>query len=226
MTPFIRFPHTPHIAWLGSAVPRDDKVMSPDEAHEFLNAPVIVEEKVDGANLGISIDSDGQLSVQNRGGYLDPPFAGQFSGLERWLNARQDELFDALGAELVLFGEWCAARHSLGYDLLPDWFVTFDVYDRAACRFWSVPRRNALAAKLALATVPALDEGRFTVAALVDLVTAATSSFRAGPLEGLYLRKDEGDWLVDRAKLVRSEFVQAIGEHWRDRAIERNRLVE
>jgi ATP-dependent RNA circularization protein (DNA/RNA ligase family) len=200
--------------------------MSGEEADAFLSMPLVLEEKVDGANLGISIDSDGELRVQNRGSYLDPPFVGQFSGLERWLDVRQDELFDALGAELMLFGEWCAVRHSLGYDRLPDWFVAFDVYDRAAGRFWSAHRRNDLAAKLALATVPAIDAGRFTVAALVDLVTATTSSFRDGPLEGLYLRKDEGDWLVDRAKLVRSEFVQAIGEHWRDRAMERNWLVE
>ena len=31
MTDFFRFPHTPHIAWLGQGTPRDDKVLSPDE---------------------------------------------------------------------------------------------------------------------------------------------------------------------------------------------------
>ncbi len=224
MTPFIRFPHTPHLAWLGASIPRDDKVLTREEADAFLAAPIILEEKVDGANLGVSFDSDGQLRVQNRGGYLDPPFAGQFAGLGHWLDLRQDDLFDALGAELVLFGEWCAARHSLDYDRLPDWFVAFDVYDRAVGRFWSVPRRNTLATGLTLATVPAIDAGRYSTSALVDLVATATSCFRDGPLEGLYIRRDEGDWLVDRAKLVRSEFVQAIGEHWRSRAIEKNHL--
>ena len=37
MTDFFRFPHTPHIAWLATGAPRDDKVLSPDEAHELLS---------------------------------------------------------------------------------------------------------------------------------------------------------------------------------------------
>ena len=57
MTDFYRFPHTPHLAWLGSAPPRDDKVLTPQEAKSFLSADVLVEEKVDGANLGFSVDA-------------------------------------------------------------------------------------------------------------------------------------------------------------------------
>ncbi|WP_257945770.1 RNA ligase family protein, partial [Pseudomonas plecoglossicida] len=53
-----------------------------------------------------------------------------------------------------LFGEWCAARHSLDYGTLPDWFLLFDVYDRSTGRFWSTVRRDALAAEAGLATVP------------------------------------------------------------------------
>ncbi|MGV3590570.1 MAG: DNA ligase, partial [Gammaproteobacteria bacterium] len=29
MDEFFRFPHTPHIAWLGAGMPRDDKVLAP-----------------------------------------------------------------------------------------------------------------------------------------------------------------------------------------------------
>lgn len=226
MNSFISFPHTTHIAWLSSAPPRADKVMNPREAHDFLASPISLEEKVDGANIGISIDADGDLRVQNRGGYLVSPYTGQFSGLDRWLAPRRDAFFDALGTDLVIFGEWCAVRHSLAYDRLPDWLLVFDVYDRTAGRFWSASRRNSLTAILGLATVPFLGTGRFSSDALVNLVSTATSSFYAGPLEGLYLRKDEDAWLVDRAKLVRAEFVQSIDEHWRSRAIEKNRLFE
>ena len=51
MTAFFRFPHTPHIAWLAPGVPRDDKVLSPADAAEVLAGEVVVEEKLDGANL-------------------------------------------------------------------------------------------------------------------------------------------------------------------------------
>ena len=52
MTDFFRFPHTPHLAWLGQGAPRDDKVLTPAEARALLTDAVVVEEKLDGANLG------------------------------------------------------------------------------------------------------------------------------------------------------------------------------
>ena len=120
---FFRFPHTPHIAWLATGAPRDDKVLSPAEAEDILSGPVVLEEKLDGANLGFSVSPDGVLRAQNRGQYLPQPFHGQFARLGPWLAAHEDKLFDALGPHLVAFGEWCAARHSLDYATLPDWWV-------------------------------------------------------------------------------------------------------
>ncbi|MEI7610790.1 MAG: RNA ligase family protein [Rhodospirillaceae bacterium] len=98
MSDFFRFPHTPHIAWLGEGTPRDDKVLEAGEASAFLDGEVVVEEKVDGANLGFSVSPDGELRAQNRGHYLERPFSGQFSRLESWLAPREDALFDALAA--------------------------------------------------------------------------------------------------------------------------------
>src|SRR5512137_41173 len=144
MTDFFRFPHTPHIAWLGTGSPRDDKVISPTEATALLAGAVVVEEKLDGANLGISVDPVGTLQVQNRGQYLHAPYSGQFVRLLSWLAQHQEALARALGKNLILFGEWCTARHSLNYVELPDWFLAFDVYDRNKASFWSTTRRNKL----------------------------------------------------------------------------------
>jgi len=127
-------------------------------------------------------------------------------------------------AGVMLFGEWCAARHSLGYDRLPDWFLLFDVYDRSQGRFWSAPRRNALAAALGLVTVPRLLEGRFTLPQLKDALVGQHSQFRQGALEGIVIRREMAQWCEARAKLVRPDFTQAIGEHWSRRRIEWNRL--
>ena len=52
---FYKFPHTPHLLWLGPGEPREDKVLTPSEVAEFLAGDVIIEEKVDGANLGLSL---------------------------------------------------------------------------------------------------------------------------------------------------------------------------
>ena len=225
---FFRFPHTPHIAWLAEGAPRDDKVLSPKEATEFLNADVVVEEKLDGANLGFSLSLGGELRAQNRGQYLVAPHAGQFARLPDWLLSHGDRLRAALAvhasAGLMVFGEWCAARHSLGYDHLPDWFLLFDVYDRSQSRFWSTPRRNVLAATLGLATVPRLLEGRCTLPQLRDVLSRQQSHFRKGALEGVVIRRESADWCEARAKLVRPDFTQDIGEHWSRRRIEWNRI--
>lgn len=224
-TEFLRFPHTPHLAWLGPGTPRNDKVLAPAEVKDLLAEEVVVEEKVDGANLGFSVSEHGTLRAQNRGSYLpiDAP-SGQWKPLKRWLAAYTQPLVDALYPDLMLFGEWCYAMHSVHYTRLPDWFLAFDVYDRAKREFWSVEPRNELLQRLGIAPVPELGRGRFDVESLKELL--GSSRLTDGPAEGLYVRREDGGRLLARAKLVRAEFVQAIDEHWSKRPLVENRLDE
>lgn len=99
----------------------------------------------------------------------------------------------------------------------------FDVYDRAEDRFWSTPRRNGLADALGLQLVPHVATGHFDLAGLRGLL--GESKIGDGPAEGVYVRRDEGEWLATRAKLVRPEFVQSIEEHWSRRALRSNSLL-
>lgn len=220
---FERFPHTPHLAWIGPGTPRADKVLSPEEASRLLADEVIVEEKVDGANVGLSVDAEGSLRAQNRGEYLQHGAHPQFQPLWPWLEARRSALTEALGSSLVLFGEWCFAVHSIQYRSLPDWFLGFDVYDREAGRFWSTGRRDALLAQLGLAGVPRLGKNRFTLPQLCAMI--GPSRLGAEAMEGLYVRRENEGWLQERAKLVRAEFSQAIEEHWSRRRLLKNQLA-
>jgi hypothetical protein len=97
------------------------------EARDLLAEDVAVKEKLDAANLGISVGADGKLQAQNRGQYLAPTAFGQFRNLSRWIDLHERASADTLGTNLILFGEWCAARRSRHYDNLPDWLVAFDV---------------------------------------------------------------------------------------------------
>lgn len=225
MNDFFRFPHTPHLAWLGAGAPRDDKVLDAAAARALLSGEVIVEEKLDGANLGVSLDGDRVLRLQNRGQYLIPPLTGQFSRAAGWIAAHQQTLAPVLGDNLILFGEWCAARHSIVYSRLPDWFFVFDVYDRMARRFWSAARRDALAARIGLAVVPQVARGSLTLRSVEDLATTRISGFGDTPMEGVIVRRDGANYLEDRAKIVRPSFTQGIDEHWRTRRIEWNALA-
>lgn len=220
---FFKFPHTPHLAWLGRKPCRDDKVLSASEATEFLDGEVVLEEKLDGANLGFSLDETGSLRVQNRGNFLGRGSHPQFQMLWPWMDARRFELCEALSSGLMLFGEWCFARHSIDYSKLPDWFLGFDVYELGEARFWSVRRRNELLVRLGIPPVPELGRGRFSIKSIIDLFGA--SRYAEGPMEGIYLRRETTDWLECRAKIVRSEFTAAIDSHWADGAVVKNRLA-
>ena len=219
---FTKFPRTPHLWWLGRGEPRGDKLLTPPEAAALLAGELVVEEKVDGANLGLSAVA-GELRAQSRGHYLTRRAHPQFQPLWPWLEARRAPLLAALGEGLALYGEWCFAVHSVTYDALPDWFLLFDVLDRRQERFWSAARRDGLAADLGLATVPRLAEGKMTRRVLLALM--GQSRVGSGPMEGVYLRQETADWLVARAKLVSPAFVNQIDEHWSKGALRTNRLA-
>lgn len=221
---FVRFPHTPHLLWLGPGAPRGDKLLDRALAESFFRGPVPVEEKVDGANLGVSLDDAGVLRARSRGGHVDAHSHPPFAPLRRWLGAHADGLAEALGPGLMLFGEWCRAVHSVEYRALPDWFLAFDVYDRATGRFWAAGRRDELCASLGISTVPLLGAGVLGRAGLLALVGRSTLGAATG--EGIYVRREAAGELVARAKVVRAEFQQAIGDHWSGRLLRLNRLAE
>jgi len=219
---FFKFPSTPHLATKQGVDIRDDKVLTASECDEFLTHELTVEEKVDGANLGLSFDAEGTIRAQNRGAYLQLPGAGQWKKLDEWLDLHIEVLFEYLSDHYILFGEWCYAQHSIFYDRLPDWFLAFDIYDRKEGRFLASACRDSLLKEMRLSKVPSLGRGRFSYSDIQNFLSQ--SKLTNQPAEGIYLRIDQGNWLEKRAKLVRPEFIQTLDEHWSHSGIRANRL--
>lgn len=218
-----KFPSTPHLAWLGKHSVRDDKVMTANEVASFLACELTVEEKIDGANLGISFDEGGTIRFQNRGNWLEGKLTGQWERLRGWAAEHETFLRSLLSNNHILFGEWCYARHSVFYDRLPDWFVAFDIYDTATQQFWDAERRDSLLQAVGILPVPKVASGRFSLQQLIQMLDEP-SAFGTELREGIYIRHEQNGRLIARAKLVRPEFVQQIGEHWSSRSIQPNRL--
>jgi hypothetical protein len=78
----------------GTGVTRDDLVIDEKDAiHHFVNQKnIFIDEKIDGANLGISIDSDWKIIFQNRSHIVHSTSHSQFKGLNNWLDAHRLEL--------------------------------------------------------------------------------------------------------------------------------------
>ncbi|KAI4731835.1 hypothetical protein E4T49_00165 [Aureobasidium sp. EXF-10728] len=233
--PFIhKFPRTRHLFNLGSAS-RDDLILSSSDAQAFLDSSdpsttIVIEEKVDGANLGISIDSSGAFKVQNRSHYVNSKSHAQFKKLDKWL----DDHYEALSTVLdtansepgrwILYGEWLFAKHSIHYTNLPDLFLAFDLFDTEAGTFSS---RDVLRERIRgtnIHQVGRLEVESLDEQSLLELVQTHQSSYCEGIIEGVYLRRQRDGKTIDRAKIVRSDFI-AGDEHWNRRGVVPNTVM-
>ena len=69
---FVKYPRTPHL--FGSKGTDDDKHLDPEESKAFIaDSSLIVEEKLDGTNVGIHFTSSGRMVLQCRGHDIAAP---------------------------------------------------------------------------------------------------------------------------------------------------------
>lgn len=225
----VKFPRTRHIYDAGgSGVGRDDLLMDMREVEQvfFSGQRVAVEEKVDGANLGLSIGHDGRILAQNRSHYVNSSTHTQFRMLDQWIEEHTSALYDVLGEQsgYILYGEWLYATHSIEYTRLPAYFLAFDIYDRKAGQFLSRAERDVRLRGTGIRTVPLIAERRFTCIDDVLELLDTRSKFADCHVEGVYLRVDNGRYLETRAKLVRADFIQGITDHWMTAQLRRNQI--
>jgi hypothetical protein len=223
MIPILKYPRTPHIA--GSRLQPGDEDLAVI-AREILEAcSLVIEEKLDGSNCGISFDRNGSLILQSRGHVLTGgPRERQFDLLKRWANHHVAALRDILRERYVVYGEWLYARHTIAYDQLPHYFLEFDILDKDSGEFLSTERRTSLLAGGPVFSVPVLGTG--SVGRIESYIGRSRSS-STETMEGLYVKQEENGRVVGRYKYVRPEFLQAVADsdsHWMDRPIEPNIL--
>lgn len=249
-----KYPRTRHIE--GSRLQLGD--MADDKPiNDLAGQSLIVEEKLDGANSAVSFDLDGSLLLQSRGHYLNGGGRERhFALLKTWAAAHAHTLYPVLGHRFVMYGEWMYAKHTVFYDRLPHYFMEFDVLDRDAGAFLSTSARRSLLTGLPIMPVPVVHEGAVNSVDHLNSMTSPTpyksadwrnalmkAAEQSGSrpdmvdqqtedsdlAEGLYLKQEDTDHVVDRFKFVRADFQQAIAAsdgHWHDRPILPNHLAD
>lgn len=219
----VKFPRTSHLFNIGAAS-RDDLICDPKSTAVVLSHDLYIEEKVDGANMGIFIDSSGTIRVQNRSHFVTSDYHPQFKRLYLWINNHEKDLRLILGdGKHILYGEWMAAKHSIHYTNLPDIFLAFDLYNREEKVFLSRSEMKSVLKNTNIVMVPRLAEGKFTREELMALLKTK-SQFTDGLIEGVYIRIDSPKVLLDRYKIVRTDFICG-NEHWDKRSITENIII-
>ncbi|MFA1683797.1 MULTISPECIES: RNA ligase family protein [Achromobacter] len=232
-----RYPRTPHLE--GSRLQEGDHGHDHVPYRDLRGLRLVVEEKLDGANTGISFSPAGDLLLQSRGHYLvGGGRERQFNFIKAWAQAHAGWLLQRLEDRYVMYGETLSKKHSVFYDALPHHFFEFDVLDRRTGAFLSTEARRELLAGGPVLSVPVLYDG-LAPARLADLKAllrpslAKTARWRdafeatvrregldlalawrqcdkSDLSEGLYIKVEADGRTLGRYKWVRADFIQAI----------------
>ena len=233
----IKYPRTPHFegSRLQNGDQGDDRLLASDLAGRF----IVAEEKMDGANCGISFSPDGELRLQSRGHFLTGGAREKhFNLLKEWAVCHEEMLFDRLSDRYIMYGEWMYAKHSMFYNALPHYFLEFDLYDKKEGYFLSTAKRQQVLGQAPIVSVPIWYQG-IAPSDPLFLSSLIVSSVGRDPqwktdlkqvsqhrsldytkieqqtdfeeqAEGLYIKIEEGDRVIGRCKFVRSSFTQTL----------------
>lgn len=222
----IKFPRTKHLLNLGSAS-RDDLILDKGQVNYFLNVPIDIEEKIDGANLGFSIEkASNKILVQNRSHFINSSYHKQFEKLDNWISKHLNDLFQVIEpGRHILFGEWLYAKHSIHYTKLNDIFLVFDLYDKYKNKFYS---RKRLEDKLKNTNLKLVSQiwNNITITSLNQIknLINTQSNYYNGPVEGIYIRVNSEEFLEYRSKIVRTDFLSS-EEHWTKGSFIKNKII-
>lgn len=249
-----KYPRTRHIE--GSRLQPGDEDLNSVRFADLKGLHLVVEEKVDGANCAISFSPDGNLLLQSRGHYLTGGGREKhFNLFKQWAAIHTSALWALLGTNLIMYGEWLYAKHTIYYNLLPHYFMEFDIYDKVTKRFLDTPTRQALLQDSPIVSVRVIAADGFdrledvynlvgrsafiegnhieelrsecTIRRL-DPGRAVNETDKSDLMEGLYIKHEEGGRVIDRYKWVRASFLTAVFNsegHWLNRPIIPNKLA-
>lgn len=126
------FPSILHLVpW--SKVSSGDSLAPASVLDSLIGKQVVVEEKVDGTNVGMTV-KNGQVVIRNRNRILNESHKTratfQYGPLWNWCYDRLDTLTRVCeDGKYAIYGEWCYICNTVVYDLLPEYFIAFDLYD-------------------------------------------------------------------------------------------------
>jgi len=232
----LKYPRTPHLE--GSRLQPGDEDLDSVKLSDLSGQFLVIEEKLDGANSGISLTADGELRLQSRGHFLTGGYRERhFNLLKTWAATHQNELREILGTRYIVYGEWLYAKHTVFYDQLPHYFLEFDVFDREGKRFLSTELRQNLFRGSPVASVPVLwigtDPGRSlledllsrslyksqswqsslretAIAESLDPERVWTETDQSNEMEGLYIKAESKTEVVGRYKFIRASFLTSV----------------
>lgn len=172
-----------------------------------------VQEKVDGANMGVSWTSGPVLRNRNnilKKGYIEKetPAKLQFRPAWNWIHDNRKDIIkiqELCNSQVTIYGEWMYAKHSLEYNKLPDYFIAYDIYVCVEDKFLSPIEFEKVMSGTSICYVRSKKVTFNNVSEIVE-ESERLSEYRDGIVEGIILKTSNGLYLKDTFKVVNKHF--------------------
>lgn len=194
------------------------------EQKNLLGAKVYIEEKVDGANVGVVRHKQG-WTLQKRRGLADEGSHAQYSFFWNWARHNHEKIMDMPIGSLV-YCELCYAQHHVRYDILPSYILVFDIWNGKI--FLNYEMKKKFCEVYNLKMVPLLFEGYVSKTDLDKYMYIPSLYSTTDQAEGIVVKRYHKKHGYTRGKLVRPEFMKEIEEedHWMGKPTTKNKLAE
>lgn len=175
-----------------------------------------IQEKIDGANMGISWLNDGPV-IRNREnvlrkGYsrIKTPAKRQFTTAWNWIHEHEEDIKiveEIWQSPITIFGDWMFAQHSLEYDKLPDWFIAYDIWSVEDNKFLSPDIVDKLLSQTKIEYIKPIQLNLETIEDIIQL-SERNSDFRSGICEGIVIKTNKKEFLDKTWKVVNKHFTR------------------
>lgn len=198
---------------------------------------VIIEEKIDGTNIGISFDNNADITIHTSAKITNPK---EFTRLYAWTKENINKLWDLINDRYILHGMWTYAKHTIFYNNLCGYFLECDIYDRKTEKWLSTYKRQELISLYGgdiICSVPILKIGRIHFGDTLNqcimpsfyktdkwkqdlefycdkfhydyskIIQETDDSLLSA---GLYIKHEDKDSVIGKYKYIRSQFAETM----------------
>jgi len=207
----IKYPRTPHLPW--SAGRSADDIALDSTCHLEKIQAVVVTEKLDGENTTMY-----RSYIHARSPHYTPHASRD------WVRRLHAEIRHEIPEGFRVCGENLYARHSVGYNALPSYFLVFAIFQEDMCLAWDAVLEWCQ--MLGLVPVPELYRGPWDETTIRACWRGCSA---CGPEQEGYVVRNAAsfqshDFQLNTAKYVRPGHVTD-DEHWMNKPVRPNLLA-
>jgi hypothetical protein len=206
------YPRIPHLDKAISNMTHDDIQL---ESNIEFPLTGWVQEKIDGANMGVSWTSGPVLRNRNnilKKGYIakETPAKLQFRPAWNWIHEHGKdirEISNVVMSPITIYGEWMYAKHSIEYNKLPDLFMAYDIFSVEDDKFLAPDVVDELLSKTSIKYIKPSLVTFNNISEIVEY-SERVSEYRNGVREGIVIKIANGRFVDKSFKVVNRHFVR------------------